>query len=145
MITGIIQEEWRSINAYANYQVSNIGTVRNIKNERILTPSTSNKGYLVISLYKTGIRQLHLVHRLVAQEFLENPENKTDVDHIDHNKQNNCINSLRYVSKSENQMNREKLKKSSSMLKGINFHKNTGNGVLKFKPVGKHTHWVFCR
>ena len=86
MITGIIQEEWRSISEYANYQVSNIGRVRNIKNERILTPSTSNRGYLVINLYKKGIRQLHLVHRLTAQEFLENPENKPDVDHIDQNK-----------------------------------------------------------
>ena len=49
-ITGVINEEWRAFSGYANYQVSNIGRVRNVKTERILKPNIRKDGYYIIGL-----------------------------------------------------------------------------------------------
>ena len=109
ILTGIINEEWRSISGYINYQVSNIGRVRNIKSGRVLKLRSMNPmGYTQVALYENNISKTHRVHRLVAREFIDNPDNKSEVDHIDLNKQNNCMNNLRWCSKSENQMNMSK-------------------------------------
>jgi len=64
------------------------------------------------------------VHRLVAREFIDNPDNKTEVDHIDHDPKNNCINNLRWSSRAENQRNMRKLqtKPCSSKFKGVYFY-----------------------
>ena len=101
-ISGIIHEEWRSISRYANYQVSNIGRVRNVETERILKPSIKHNGYYHIGLYKDKSQKFLYIHRLVAQEFIENPENQHAVDHINHDNANNTILNLRWVSNSEN-------------------------------------------
>ena len=85
-ITGIINEEWRSVNGYANYQVSNIGRVRNVKTEKILKPFNAGNGYLKVFLYNDNARANSHIHRLVAQDFFENPDNKKYVDHVNHNK-----------------------------------------------------------
>ena len=121
--TGIIQEEWRSISGYMNYQVSNVGRIRNIDTGRILKPGTNTTGYLQIWLCKEQIYKFYCVHRLVAQEFIENPENKSCVDHIDLNKQNNNITNLRWASRSENDRNIKKIRNTcSSKFKGVSYH-----------------------
>ena len=108
--TGIINEEWRSVSGNANYQVSNIGRVRNVKTERILKPRIGGSGkcYFIVALCKDSARANSYIHRHVAQEFIDNPDSKKYVDHIDHNKTNNTILNLRWVSNSENSMNRMK-------------------------------------
>ena len=102
---GIQEEEWRSISGYTNYQVSNNARVRNITTGRILNPCLDNTGYVRIALFNKDIGKTYLVHRLVAQRFIDNPENKSEVDHIDHDPKSNCINNLRWASKSANHMN----------------------------------------
>jgi hypothetical protein len=126
LMTGIINEEWRSIDGYINYQVSNIGRVRNVKFKecRMLKQCVNNRGYLYVCLCQANERKTHLVHRLVAHEFIENPDEKESVDHIDHNIENNCINNLRWVSTSENGMNRKKQSSTSSKYKGVTWNKN---------------------
>ena len=86
----IVNEEWRSIDGYLDYQVSNIGRVRNAKTGRILKPRYRGKkmNYLSVALYSKGDQTNFSVHRLVANEFIPNPENKQHVDHIDGNKEN---------------------------------------------------------
>ena len=124
LITGIIQEEWRSINGYLNFQVSSLGRVRNIKTARIFKSYIDNAGYIQVALYEDKKQTSLKVHRLVAQEFLDNPGNKATVDHIDHDKTNNCINNLRWATISENNMNKRKTKsQTSSSYKGVYFHK----------------------
>lgn len=101
-----MQEEWRDIAGYEGiYQVSNFGSVKSFcKNkERILTPRKT-RIYLQVTLYGNQIKQ-PLVHRLVAEAFIPNPENKPEVDHIDCNATNNAASNLRWVSHTENNNN----------------------------------------
>ena len=105
LLTGIINEEWRSIDGYMNYQVSNIGRVRNITTGRILKRFYSEEGYLHIYRFNTEGRKVYCVHTPVAQEFIRNHEDEMqvkepEVTQIDNDKENNCINSLRWVSPS---------------------------------------------
>ena len=141
ILTGIINEEWRSISGYINYQVSNIGRVRNIKSGRVLKLRSMNPmGYTQVALYENNISKTHRVHRLVAREFIDNPDNKSEVDHIDLNKQNNCINNLRWCSKSENQMNTSKRQSCSSIFKGIYFNKAKQKWRAEIKINGQKIH-----
>ena len=123
MLTGIIHEEWRSISGNMDYKVSQIGRVRNVRTGLILKLRLNDTmGYIQIGFTNEHNRKICYVHRLVAQEFIENPENRSDVDHIDNNKQNNCSNNLRWASKSENQMNTIKRPSCSSIFKGVSWH-----------------------
>ena len=61
-----------------------------------------NNGYLIVNLCKNNKSKNYLLHRLVAETFIPNPENKPDINHIDGNKKNNCVNNLEWCTKSEN-------------------------------------------
>lgn len=102
-----MKEVWKNIEEYLNYQVSNLGRVRSLnyngtKETKVLTPGKCRNGYLKILLYKDGIRETRLIHRLVAKVFILNIENKSHVNHKDGNKQNNCVDNLEWCSQSEN-------------------------------------------
>lgn len=89
-------EIWRDIDGYdGKYQVSTWGRVRSANG--ILKPYENSKGYLKIGLTKDGECRKHRVHRLVAEAFIENPENYPQVEHIDGNNQNNSITNLMWV------------------------------------------------
>ena len=81
------------------YQVSNFGNVKN-QHGKILKTYQINSGYLCLKLHATGKRSSHLVHRLVATAFLDNP--KPEVNHIDGNKHNNTLTNLEWCTRSEN-------------------------------------------
>lgn len=94
-------EIWRDIEGYdGRYQVSTWGRVRGVNG--ILKPYENHKGYLKIGLMKDGKCNKHRINRLVAQTFLQNPDNLPQVDHIDGNKQNNSITNLRWSTNQEN-------------------------------------------
>lgn len=63
------------------------------------------RGYYYVNIQEDGIYRLRLVHRLVAQAFIPNPENKREVDHIDSCSTNNKVSNLRWVTPKENQNN----------------------------------------
>ena len=139
-ITGIINDEWRSVSGNANYQVSNIGRVRNVLTEKILKPRIGGNCYLIVALYKDNTRANSYIHRLVAQEFIDNPDIKKYVDHIDHNKTDNTILNLRWVSNSENSMNRTKQANTSSKYKGVCFRKRENKWVANIMLNGRRKH-----
>lgn len=101
-------EEFRPIANYENYFVSNLGRVK--KDDKIIKSSTNAKtGYLGVNLYGEGTHRYTVIHQLVCRAFNPNPNPDvlTEVDHIDRNKTNNCSSNLRWVSRSENLMNRK--------------------------------------
>lgn len=107
----IMIEEWRDVVGFEGlYQVSNLGNVKRIKNGsgtqpgRILKPRI-NRGYYRVNLSKNSHTTDKRIHRLVAQAFIPNPENKPEIDHIDGNVQNNNIDNLRWVTPKENMQN----------------------------------------
>lgn len=103
-------EEWVDIKGFnGKYQVSNTGKVRSLcyKNPRILSTGKTGKyrNYLEVKLYKggRGTGKNYKVHRLVAEAFLPNPDNKPQVNHIDGNTFNNDVSNLEWATDSENQ------------------------------------------
>lgn len=93
-IENLPNEEWRAVEGYkGKYLVSNMGRVKSLKhvNARLLTAFVNNKGYLRVCLCENGQGKHFLVSRLVASAFCENddPENKTTIDHLNHNRLDN--------------------------------------------------------
>ena len=120
---GIINEIWRSIDGFPDYQVSNIGRVRNADNGRIIRGTLNKYGYVVVVLYNDHTRTNTYVHRLVAREFLQNRENKPCVTHVDNDRSNNCFNNLRWVSVSESSMGRRNWQANGhSKYKGVSWN-----------------------
>lgn len=103
-------EEWKPIENWDGYFISNFGNVRRqsreFKNKMIVIKgSTLNNGYRYVQEINNGKRKNHLIHRLVAKAFVDNPEGKPNVDHIDNNPLNNHFTNLRWCNQSENMKN----------------------------------------
>ena len=116
-------EVFRSIENYDNYAVSSFGRVKNVRTGIILKARNDKDGYLRINLYDDGVMKTFTVHRLVACAFINNPNDKECVDHIDNNRTNNHISNLRFATANENQHNRKLNSNNTSGIKGINWHK----------------------
>lgn len=95
-----MQEIWKRFKD-TDYQVSNLGNVFSVYNGKQLKPFMNDR-YLVVDLFAYTVRQRIAVHRMVAIAFIENPDNKEYVNHIDGNKLNNCVDNLEWVTASEN-------------------------------------------
>jgi hypothetical protein len=118
-------EEFRTIKGFENYQISNLGNVKNINTAKILKTRINNNGYYHTGLRDNGKTRDNLVHRMIAEAFIQNPLNKPCVDHIDHNKTNNHIDNLRWTSSKENNQNSSIRADNTSGFKGVSFNKNT--------------------
>ena len=84
------------------YAVTSCGKVWSYKSKKFLEQSYNNKGYLMVNLYKDGKSKNHLIHRLVAEAYLPNPNNLPQVDHIDGNKMHNYLNNLQWITNKDN-------------------------------------------
>lgn len=100
-----MEEIWKPITEATNYEVSNLGRVRNTKTGKTFNPSPGGNGYKQVSLkiLATNKDERRYVHRLVAQYFIPNPEGKREVNHINGDKTNNCVDNLEWSTSSENQ------------------------------------------
>lgn len=109
-------EVWKDIKDYEGfYQVSNLGRVKSLSRsihdsrgymvhlkEKIKKPSFDKNGYPQIGLCKNGTVITRKIHRLVAEAFISNPENKPEINHKDEDKTNNCVSNLEWVTEKEN-------------------------------------------
>jgi hypothetical protein len=135
------QEQYKVIAGFENYMVSENGNVKNIKTGRVLNPGVNSRGYYrVVFLSCQGKKSMKGVHRLVAETFLENPDGKECVDHIDNNKLNNNISNLRFATIRENNQNASISKTNTSGYKGVDFHKqnNKWRASIYFDCKSKH-------
>ena len=108
----ITQETWKDVKGYEGlYQVSSLGKVKRIRfinkntsrpQEKVIKQKLRKDGYLEVALYKKGKGKSIQVHRLVAQAFLYNIDNKPAVNHKNGNKTDNKVTNLEWVTVSEN-------------------------------------------
>ncbi len=131
---------WKDIEGYPNYGVSDKGFVLSKRKMRVLRGCFCGAGYEVVSLFADGVRKCEYIHRLVAREFLDNPNNLTEVDHIDRNKCNNSVDNLRWCSRSENNSNRGKKENTSSPFKGVTWHKQRQKWKASVSITGQSKH-----
>lgn len=106
-----LNEIWKDITEYPNYQISNLGNVRNIKTHRIMQPLYSKDGYQFIMLCKDGKTKNFRINRLVAEAFIPIPQTyldkgftkeTLDIDHVDFDRTNNFSTNLQWLTHKEN-------------------------------------------
>ena len=123
-------EIWKDIEGFEGlYQVSSLGKVKSLnfnhtKKEKILKHGSSKEGYLRVNLCKEGKVTTHTVHRLVAQAFIPNPDNKSQVNHKDEDKTNNKVENLEWVTNKENINYGTRIERCSKPIYGINVKTN---------------------
>lgn len=123
-------EIWKDAIGYEGlYQISNIGNVKSLKFELIreLKKNKAKKGYLNVYFTKNKKVKGYQVHRLVALNFINNPFDLKEVNHIDGNKENNHESNLEWVSTRENSCHSRLNSKSSSKHIGVCFNKENNN------------------
>lgn len=109
------------------YIIYENGDIFNCKTGKKIKPYTNGVGYFRVAFYKDGKRIEKYVHRLLAEAFIPNPQNKYFINHIDGNPSNNSLSNLEWCTKSENAIHAYKLGlKVASPSYGI----NNGNSIL---------------
>jgi hypothetical protein len=132
-------EVWKDIPDYDGlYKISNLGNVKRkqktyfcynnakrVLEERLIVGDIA-RGYRRVELWNNRRHKKYMVHRLVAQAFIPNPNNKPEIDHIDGNPLNNMVNNLRWCSHRENlnnpitrQRKSDATKRHYKLLKGV--------------------------
>lgn len=139
-----MEEIWKPIDQFPNYNVSNLGNIKNIVTNKPLKLNCKD-GYCNISLVNDEIKKTFKVHRLVALAFIENPENKSDVNHKDKNKLNNHILNLEWMTRKENNIHRCKdLIITTNKNKPIcRIDKNTDEILETYNSIEDAATWAF--
>lgn len=146
-----MEEEWRDIKGYEGYyQVSNLGRVRRLPFSyvgvrgqvfhhglHVLKAFVKPNGYHTIMLSKDNVHKKFHVHRLVGETFIDNPQNKPQINHKDGNKSNNCVENLEWVTSSENIKHSYDYLGRKKTLKIPKFP--TGEGNIHNKPILQYT------
>ena len=137
-------EVWKDVAEYEGfYQVSNRGNVRSMdrrglqgygRRERVLKPQRNSSGYLQVCLSKNGTVKRKSVHRLVAEEFILNPENLSQVNHIDEDKTNNNAKNLEWCDSKYNINYGTRTERLSKKVRAVNT--KTGE-VLTFNSTAE--------
>lgn len=106
-----MQEEWKDVKGYEGiYQVSNLGRIKSLKNNKIRKNVKDKIGYERIMLSKNNKIKLHYIHRLVAEAFIPNPNNLPQVNHKDEIKSNNIANNLEWCTQEYNNIYGNRIK-----------------------------------
>ena len=158
-----MKKEWKEIKGYeGKYIVSNYGEVislprlkQNNSKKQYVEPKelskhiSSTNGYVYVLLCGKGKCKNVRLHKLVAEAFIPNPEHKEQVNHIDGNKRNNCVNNLEWCTQDENMAHsykiglRDKSKMAENMRQlGRNSKGKQGHHIRNILQIDKETNKV---
>ena len=122
-------EEWKDIEGFEGfYKISNLGNVMSMggwcgtskRNQMIRSTSITKDGYVKVRLMRNGKDRTSRIHRLVAEAFIPNPENKKTVNHIDGVKTNNNVVNLEWANRSEQMHHAYELGLKTAMIGSTN-------------------------
>ena len=131
-------EIWKNVTGFEQYQVSNKGRVRSLKNgnPRIMKVFMNNKGYFVVDLSKNGIRNHKYIHRLVALEFVDGYFEGAIVNHKDENPKNNKQENLEWCTYQYNINYSNNLKKArKANVKKVAKFDTDGKLIKKYESI----------
>lgn len=145
------EDLWRDIKGYEGlYQVSHSGKVRSLNYKHTgkiqeLKLALDKDGYYMVNLYKDGNVKYKSVHRLVAEAFIPNTENKPCIDHRDTNRLNNHVRNLHWCSRKENSNNEKtkcnialsKLGNKNPKAKKYYLYDKNNDFIIKFDTKGQ--------
>jgi hypothetical protein len=139
---------WKDIKGYEGlYVVNERGEIKALKrkvkkgNSYVTKPEVylklkeNEKGYLKVRLSKNGKAKTYRVHRIVAEAFLENPNNYKEVNHIDENKTNNNVNNLEWCTREQNI--EHSIKSGSFIIRPVIQYDLQGNIIKRYKSVSE--------
>ena len=128
------------------YEVNRFGVVRNVKSKKIVKGYVEKNGYVRIKFENKCLGGIvrTTIHRLVAEAFIPNPNNLPEVNHIDRNRANNCVENLEWCTHSENMkhsynlgINQEPLRNHSKETR-----RKVTNGTNEFESISKAAEWL---
>ena len=123
-------ETFVKVDGFDNYEVSNLGKVRNMKSGKVLKPHLNKDGYLRHCLYKHNKQKSLFLHKIIATAFVDNPEKKPQVNHIDENKTNNDLSNLEWCTVRENAVHGTRMKRIAEKLSQKVIQLDLNNNVL---------------
>ena len=137
------QEFWKPISKYENYEVSNLGKVKNKNTGRILR-SANKGGYCVVGLSLNSKIKTCQVHRLVALAFIPNPENKAHVNHKDKNGLNNRVENLEWNTPLENNIHKSKgiIQTTNQNMKIYRINMESNEKIEKYDSICEAAEWL---
>ena len=137
------EEIWKTIEDYPNYEVSSFGTVKNKTTNKILKPSLNCSGYNRYTLTHNLKNKIVSAHRIVAETFIQNPENKPTVNHKDRNRINNNLENLEWATHLEQNLHKSKSNNIRSHALNVTRICSKTNIVLEsYDSLKKASEWV---
>lgn len=148
-----MSEIWKEIIGYEDYyQVSNYGNVRSVDRMvwsgrvyyiykgQSLKANQAKVGYYTVTLSKRCLCKMTYIHRLVATHFVQNIDNKKQVNHIDGNKLNNMYSNLEWVTNKENSIHAHKIGLTNNAGERNGQAKLSGRNVIRIRQLkGKYS------
>ena len=138
-------EVWKTIKGFEDYQISNLGNVKSLKNgkEKILKSHPNERGYYNVDLYLSNKRKTLRIHKLVSEYFLNHKGDgtmKLVIDHIDNDKSNNRLDNLQIITNRQNSSKTiKKIQgKTSSKYVGVTWHKQSKKWLAQIQINKKH-------